>query len=95
MNIGIDVDNTITDTLPVLKKYCKEYNDKVIKRNLTMNEEGFAVANLYDWTEDEKTDFLNSSDLLLKDNINAGYAVPKKVSNIVNPSMIKSNKICV
>lgn len=23
-----------------------------------MNEEGFAVANLYDWTEDEKTDFL-------------------------------------
>ena len=37
----------------------------------------------------------NSSDLVLKDNINAGYAVPKRVSNIVNPNMIKSNKICV
>lgn len=37
----------------------------------------------------------NSSDLILKDNINAGYAVPKIVSNIVNPNMIKSNKICV
>lgn len=58
MNIGIDVDNTITDTLPVLKKYCKEYNDKVIKRNLSMNEEGFAVANLYEWTEEEKKEFL-------------------------------------
>ena len=37
----------------------------------------------------------NSSDLVLKDNINAGYTVPKRVSNIVNPNMIKSNKICV
>lgn len=37
----------------------------------------------------------NSSDLILKDNINAGYALPKKVSNIVNPNMIKSNKIYV
>ena len=37
----------------------------------------------------------NSSDLVLKDNINAGYAVSKRVSNIVNPNMIKSNKICV
>ena len=37
----------------------------------------------------------NSSDLVLKDNINAGYAVSKRVSNIVNPNMIKSNKIYV
>lgn len=37
----------------------------------------------------------NSSDLVLKANINAGYAVPKRVGNIVNPNMIKSNKICV
>ncbi len=37
----------------------------------------------------------NSSDLVLKDNINVGYAVPKRVSNIVNPNMIKSNKIYV
>lgn len=60
MRIGIDVDNTITDTLPVLKKYCKEYNDNVIKRNLTMNEKGFAVANLYEWTEEEKMYFINN-----------------------------------
>lgn len=56
MRIGIDVDNTITDTLPVLKKYCKKYNEEVVKRNIPMNEEGFATTNLYDWTEEEKKD---------------------------------------
>ncbi len=57
MKIGIDLDNTITDLLEVLKIYCKEYNENVIKRNLLMNEKGFAVANLYEWTEREKIDF--------------------------------------
>ena len=37
----------------------------------------------------------NTSDLVLKDGVNAGYAVAKRVSNIVNPDMIKSNKIYV
>lgn len=56
MRIGIDVDNTITDTLPLFKKYCKKYNEEVVKRNIQMNEEGFAMTNLYDWTEEEKKD---------------------------------------
>ena len=34
MKIGIDIDNTITDTLPLLKTYCEEYNRNVVKRNL-------------------------------------------------------------
>ena len=37
----------------------------------------------------------NSSDLVLKNDVNAGYAVAKRVSDIVNPNMIKSNKIYV
>ena len=57
MRIGIDIDNTITDTLPVLKQYCKKYNDEVVKRNLPMNEKGFATTNLYDWTEEEEGGF--------------------------------------
>ena len=36
-----------------------------------------------------------SSDLVLKDNINTGFNVAKRVSNVVNPNMIKSNKIYV
>ena len=37
----------------------------------------------------------DSSDLVLKDNLNAGFNVAKRVSNIVNPNTIKSNKIYV
>ena len=37
----------------------------------------------------------NTSDLVLKDGVNAGYAIAKRVSNIVNSDMIKSNKIYV
>lgn len=57
MKIGIDIDNTITDTLTILKQYCKKYNDEVVKRNLPMNEKGFATTNLYDWTEEEEGEF--------------------------------------
>jgi len=57
MNIGIDIDNTITDTLPILKKYCKKYNDNFVKRNLQMHEDGFTSYNLYDWTKEENLDF--------------------------------------
>lgn len=57
MRIGIDIDNTITNTLPILKQYCKRYNDEVVKRNLKMNEKGFATINLYDWTKKEESIF--------------------------------------
>lgn len=57
MKIGIDIDNTITNTLPILKKYCREYNDTVIKRGLEMHEDGVASFNLYDWTPEENMDF--------------------------------------
>lgn len=60
MRIGIDIDNTITDTLPVLKQYCKKYNDEVVKRNLTMNKKGFAAGNLYDWTDEERQKFFDN-----------------------------------
>ena len=37
----------------------------------------------------------DSSDLILKNDINTGFNVAKRVSNIVNPNTIKSNKIYV
>lgn len=57
MKIGIDVDNTITTTMPILKAYCKKYNDEVVKRNLEMNEKGYNTLNLYEWTHEENKDF--------------------------------------
>lgn len=59
MRIGIDIDNTITNTLPILKEYCRRYNDTVVKRNLKMHEDGVASYNLYDWTPEENQDFCN------------------------------------
>lgn len=56
MRIGIDIDNTITDTLPVFIRYCKKYNEEVVKRNIPMNETGFNITTLYDWTQEEKDD---------------------------------------
>ena len=37
----------------------------------------------------------DSSDLILKNDVNTGFNVAKRVSNIVNPNTIKSNKIYV
>lgn len=59
MRIGVDVDNTITNTMPILKAYCKIYNDEVIKRNLTMNEKGYSTSTLYNWTPEENLVFCN------------------------------------
>ena len=59
MRIGIDVDNTITTTLPILKDYCKRYNKEVIKRDLIMHEDGCSTMTLYDWTEEENLVFCN------------------------------------
>ena len=60
MRIGIDVDNTIINTLPILKEYCKKYNDEVIKRNLKMNEKGYRTRMLYEWTYEENLTFCNN-----------------------------------
>lgn len=59
MKIGVDVDNTITNTMPILKAYCRRYNDEVIKRNLEMNEKGYSSRTLYNWTPEENLVFCN------------------------------------
>ena len=45
MRIGIDVDNIITDTVPVVKQYCEKYHKEVIKRNTPIKEDGLASYN--------------------------------------------------
>lgn len=46
MKTGIDIDNTITNTLPVLKEYCARYNDEIVCRGLRMHKDGFVTYNL-------------------------------------------------
>lgn len=59
MKIGIDIDNTITTTMPILKEYCRKYNDEVVKRNLEINKKGFSTRNFYEWTVEEEMNFCN------------------------------------
>lgn len=59
MKIGVDVDNTITNTMPILKAYCRIYNEEVIKRNLKMNEKGYSTLTFYNWTTEENLIFCN------------------------------------
>lgn len=91
MKIGIDVDNTIIDTLPVLKEYCREYNEKVVKRNLKMNEKGFAVANLYEWTEEEKIDFL----IKYIDEVRGKAKIKQNAQNIIKKLKQEGNIIYI
>ena len=48
-----------------------------------------------EWNRSAYNYYENTSDLILKDEIRTGYNVAKRVSNRVNPDMIKSNKIFV
>lgn len=60
MRIGIDIDNTITDTVTLLKEYCRKYNEEVVKRDLQMNEKGYITSNLYEWTKEEEQGFFET-----------------------------------
>ena len=66
----------------------KEYQAMLLKRK--EDDLQFAKWNRSAFKYDK-----NSSDLILKNEINAGYAVAKRVSDVINPNMIKSNKIYV
>lgn len=57
MKIGIDIDNTITNTLEILKQYCIKYNEEIVKRNLKFNELGWASYNFFEWTAEENEIF--------------------------------------
>ena len=59
MRIGIDVDNTITNTLDKLKKHSIKYNEEVIKRGLKINPKGYSTSTLFNWTTEENLIYCN------------------------------------
>ena len=65
-------------------------DNKFISTKRKISDLKFAEWNRSAYDYDE-----NTSDLILKDKIVAGFNVAKRVSNIVNPNSIKSNRIYV
>ena len=65
-------------------------DNKFLSTKRQVSDEKYAKWNRSAYDYDE-----NTSDLVLKDKIVAGFNVAKRVSNIVNPNSIKSNRIYV
>ena len=65
-------------------------DNKFLFTKKKVSDEKYAKWNRSAYDYDE-----NTSDLILKDKIVAGFNVAKRVSNIVNPNSIKSNRIYV
>ena len=65
-------------------------DNKFLSTKKKVSDEKYAKWNrsVYDYDK-------NTSDLILKDKIVTGFNVAKRVSNIVNPNSIKSNRIYV
>ena len=57
MRIGIDIDNVIANTQPILEKYAVNYNDNVVKRGLRLHERKGVTYEMFDWTKDENDNF--------------------------------------
>ena len=64
MIIGVDIDDTITDTYEVMMNYAQKYTIDVLKREPIINEslncaDHFYTKYLHDWQEGEDLQFLN------------------------------------
>lgn len=64
MIIGIDIDDTISDTYEVMMNYAQEYTINVLKREPILNESvdcsnHFYTKYMHNWKDDEDLDFLN------------------------------------
>ncbi len=59
MKIGIDVDGVILDYERVLKTYGELYDFIELKKRGVINRNELHVQNRYDWTEQEKMNFVN------------------------------------
>ncbi len=65
MKIGIDIDGVILDYERVLKTYGDLYDFIELRKNGVINRNEQYLRNRYDWTEEERMNFVNSSFLKL------------------------------
>jgi len=60
MKIGIDIDGVIWDYERLMYEYAKFYNKYILKRNGIDHEEEFFYLDKFDWTEEEKNNFMDT-----------------------------------
>lgn len=60
MKIGIDIDGVILDFERTMRTYAELYDALILKKDGVKNKHEFNYLNRYEWTEEEKTDFINN-----------------------------------
>lgn len=65
MKIGIDIDGVILDTEKQFRNSAELYDITVLKRNSLINKKSLHIQQRFDWTEEEKADFVNQNFLEL------------------------------
>lgn len=59
MKIGIDIDGVILDFERTMRSYAEAYDFLILRKNGVQNKEQFDYLKRYDWTEEEKQNFVN------------------------------------
>lgn len=94
MNIGIDIDDTILNTIEATDYYAKEYTENTLKRNFIINKvENYGpmwFLDVYRWTLEEDQVFFK----LYKNKI-FGNAKPKEYVKEVLDKIAQNNKIII
>ena len=94
MNIGIDIDDTITKTSEEIDFYAKEYTEKILKRKFEINEnrviEAMWAKKVYNWTVEEDKKFWELYYEKIMENV-----LPKEnVVEVIN-KLYKNNTIVI
>lgn len=95
MNIGIDIDDTITNTTDTAIVYAKEYVKEVLKREISIDESKIKdndyVKDMFGLSEEENIEFWSTYYEKILYNV-----TPKEnVSNVINKLKQEGNKIVI
>ena len=90
MNIGIDIDDTISKSIEKTEEYAKEYTETILKRDFKINYKEIDFLKRYNWTIEEDNEFLKEYYKKILQN-----AELKEDANKVIEILHKTNKIYI
>lgn len=94
MNIGVDIDDTITYTTDVMLKYADKYNEEILGNDKLYYDIGnimdsHYLSNIYKWDSEIKRNFFN----MYYENIIKECQVIENVANVLNKLKEEGNNI--
>lgn len=94
MIIGIDIDDTITETIKQIDIYAKEYTEQILKRNFQIHEtncnDPMWARSVYGWTDEEDKNFWDLYYVKVIENVK-----PKANAVKIINELYKTNEIII